>query len=132
VAENDMLFNENFLKRYMAFIDFNALDLEANRYKLLKGYHNLIIHKDVFQKLIEDSCFNINSIKDQYGVDEAISGRMQSIAISLAKDYINKYYAVKEKAFLSNYLALKMRYHPCVLCALNVFLSSFRMAENVS
>ncbi|TVQ16375.1 MAG: hypothetical protein EA361_04220 [Bacteroidetes bacterium] len=111
VAENDMLFNENFLKRYMPFIDFNALDLEANRYKLLKCYHNLIIHKDVFQKLIEDSCFNIYSIKDQYGVDEAISGRMQSIAISLAKDYINKYYAVKEKAFLSKYLTYDMLNH---------------------
>lgn len=104
VAEDEVAYNENFLKVYRDFLDFNAISLEANRYKLLKGYRNLIIKVGSIDKLIEKGNFNLYSHKGQFGIGDAISGKIQGVAVSLVKDYINKYYADKEKAFLSKYL----------------------------
>ncbi|RIV31555.1 hypothetical protein D2V08_14005 [Flagellimonas lutimaris] len=111
VAESAEGFQENFLKEFRDFIDYNALSLEANRYKLVKGYHNLMIHQSVPRELIENGGFNLLSHKGQFGINEAISGKIQGVAVSLVKDYINKFYADKEKAFLSKYLTYDMLTH---------------------
>lgn len=110
-AEDSADYNENFLKEFRGFIDFSALLMEVNRYKLLKGYQNLIISSVVFYPLIEEGNFKLFSHKGQFGINEAISGKVQAVAVSLAKDYINKYYADKEKAFLSRYLTYDMLDH---------------------
>jgi len=104
VAEDSEPYYENFLKQFINFIDLDALVLEANRYKLIKGYSNLIIKANVVQQLITDSNFNLYSHKEQFGLNEAISGKVHTVAVSLVKDYINKFYAEKEKEFLSKYL----------------------------
>ncbi len=108
VAEDAEVYKENFLKEFRDFVDCNALSLEATRYKLLKGYYNLIINQSVLLELIEIGGFNLFSHKDQFGINEAISGKIQGVAVSLVKDYINKFYADKEKAFLSKYLTYDM------------------------
>jgi len=108
MAEEDIRFSENFLKTYYDFLDFNNLKLEANRYKLIKGYHNMIIESETFSQLIKDGSFNLYSHKGQFGINEAISGKVQGVAISLIRDYINKYYADMEKAFLSKHLTYDM------------------------
>lgn len=111
VAEDVVDYQENFLKEFRDFIDYNALSLEANRFKLLKGYHNLIINQSVLSELIESGGFNLLSHKGQFGINEAISGKIQGVAVSLVKDYINKFYADKEKAFLSEHLTYDMLSH---------------------
>ena len=111
LAEDDETFKENFLKRFISFIDFNTLLLEANCYKLIKGYCNLIIKSLTIEKLINDGSFNLYSHKGQFEISEAISGKVQTVAVNLVKDYINKYYADKEKAFLSKYLTYDMLDH---------------------
>jgi hypothetical protein len=111
VAEETAPYYENFLKRFKDFIDFNALVLEANRYKLIKGYRNLLINPSTIEKLIEEGSFALYSHKGQFEIEEAISGKVQSVAINLVKDYINKFYADKEKAFLSKYLTYDMLDH---------------------
>jgi hypothetical protein len=111
VAEATEEYKENFLEAYSGFLDINTLLLEANRYKLLKGYHNLIINKEAIDKLITEGHFNLYTHKGQFGINEALSGKIQSVALSLVKDYINKYYADKEKAFLSKYLTYDMLEH---------------------
>ncbi len=108
VAEDQEIYYKNFLVKFKAFIDINALVMEANRYKLLKGYRNVIIKSFPIEQLIEKGHFNIYSHKNQFEIEEAISGKIQNVAISLVKDYINKYYADKEKAFLSKYLTYDM------------------------
>ncbi len=104
VAEDTENYFENFLKQFINFIDIKAIELEANRYKLIKGFNNLIINTTAIEKLITDSNFNLHSHKGQFGINEAISGKVHSVAVSLVKDYIKKFYAVKEKEFLSQYL----------------------------
>jgi len=104
VAEEVETYNDNFLKQFISFIDINSLVLEANRYKLIKGYNNLIINGGAIQDLINDGNFNLYSHKGQFSINEAISGKVHAVAESLVKDYINKYYAFKEKEFLSKYL----------------------------
>ena len=111
VAEDVVDNQENFLKEFRDFIDYNSLSLEANRFKLLKGYHNLIVNQSVLAELIESGVFNLLSHKWQFGVNEAISGKIQGVAVSLVKDYINKFYADKEKAFLSEHLTYDMLSH---------------------
>src|SRR5690606_28895022 len=110
-AEDAAEYNENFLKGFRGFIDFNALTMEANRYKLLKGYQNLIINNEIFSQLIEGGNFNLFTHKGQFEINEAISGKVQTVAVSLVKDYINKFYADKEKAFLSKYLTYDILDH---------------------
>lgn len=111
MAEDVEDYQENFLKEFRDFIDYNALSLEANRFKLLKGYHNLIINQSVLSELIERGGFNLLSHKGQFGINGAISGKIQGVAVSLVKDYINKFYADKEKAFLSEHLTYDMLAH---------------------
>ncbi len=111
VAEEVEDYQHNFLKEFRAFIDYRALMLEANRYKLLKGYYNLIIEPSVIAQLMEEGGFNLYSQKGQFGMQEAIGGKIQGVAVSLVKDYINKFYADKEKAFLSQYLTYDMLSH---------------------
>lgn len=111
VAEDVEDYQENFLKEFRDFLDYNSLSLEANRFKLLKGYHNLIVNQPVLSELIESGGFNLLSHKGQFGINEAISGKIQGVAISLVKDYINKFYADKEKAFLSEHLTYDMLSH---------------------
>lgn len=110
-AEDAEEYNENFLKEFRGFIDYSLLLLEANRYKLLKGYHNMIVTQSVLSELIENGGFNLLSHKGQFGINEAISGIIQGVAVSLVKDYINKFYADKEKAFLSKYLMYDLLTH---------------------
>tara|TARA_R110001592_G_scaffold43005_1_gene139495 strand:+ start:14887 stop:17997 length:3111 start_codon:yes stop_codon:yes gene_type:complete len=111
VAEEVVDYQENFLKEFRDFLDYNSLSLEANRFKLLKGYQNLIINQPVLSELIENGGFNLLSHKGQFGINEAISGKVQGVAVSLVKDYINKFYADKEKAFLSEHLTYDMLSH---------------------
>lgn len=111
VAEDVVDYQENFLKEFRDFLDYNALLLEASRFKLLKGYHNLIINQTVLSELIESGGFNLLSHKGQFGINEAISDKMQGVAVSLVRDYINKFYADKEKAFLSEHLTYDMLSH---------------------
>jgi len=103
-AEDSESYTENFLKKFIHSIDLSALVLEANRHKLIKGYYNLIIHTDAILELINDSNFHLYSHKGQFGINEAITGKMQAVAVSLVTDYVNKYYSDKEKEFLSKYL----------------------------
>ena len=111
VAEDAVDYQVNFLKKFRDFIDYPSLSLEANRYKLLKGYHNLMVSQSVLSELIEKGGFNLLSHKDQFGINESISGKIQGVAVSLVKDYIHKFYADKEKAFLSRYLTYDMLSH---------------------
>ncbi|NKI30576.1 DEAD/DEAH box helicase family protein [Croceivirga thetidis] len=111
VAEDVLDYQENFLKEFRDFIDYNALLLEANRFKLLKGYHNLIVNQLVLSELIASGGFNLLSHKGQFGINGAILGKIQGVAVSLVKDYINKFYADKEKAFLSEHLTYDMLSH---------------------
>jgi hypothetical protein len=111
VAEETGHYFKNFLKRFIDFIDFNALVLEANRYKLIKGYRNLLIKSSTIEKLIDEGSYNLYSHKSQFEIQEAISGKVQSVAVNLIKDYINKFYADKEKSFLSKYLTYDMLTH---------------------
>jgi len=111
VAEDNETYKVNFLKQFINFIDLDALVLEANRYKLIKGYSNLIIKTTVIQQLITDGNFNLYSHKEQFSLNEAISGKVHSVAVSLVKDYINKFYADKEKDFLSKYLTYDLLDH---------------------
>lgn len=108
MAEDTEVYYENFLQQYKSFIDINALTLEANRYKLIKGYRNLMIKSTTLAQLIEEGDFKLYSHKGQFGIEEAITGKIQSVAINLAREYINKYYADKEKAFLTRYLTYDM------------------------
>ncbi|MDA3898552.1 MAG: DEAD/DEAH box helicase family protein [Desulfobacteraceae bacterium] len=108
VAEDSGSYNVNFIKPYIDFIDFNALGLEADRFRLLKVYTNLIINKDAIKEFLQTGAYDLFSQPGQFGLKEAINGKIQDIACILAKDYINKFYANQEKAFLTKYLTYEM------------------------
>ena len=108
VAEDLGNYEINFIKPYIAFLDFNALVLEADRFRLLKGYFNLIINKEAIKEFLQTGAYDLFSHPGQFGLKEAINGKIQDIAAILIKDYINKFYANQEKAFLTEYLTYEM------------------------
>ncbi len=108
VAEDMEGFNVNFLLKFIDFIDFDALTLEAGRYRLLKGYTNLIVMKSAIKAVIRGGDYTLFAHPGQFGLTEVVSGKIQNIATILIKDYINKFYADKEKAFLTRHLTYEM------------------------
>jgi hypothetical protein len=109
-AEDAEIYQENLLNRFFEFIDFNALLMEVNRYRLLRGYTNLIIQKEILKRILRSPGYRIWSYENQIGVLEAVGGKMNDIAGSLLKDYINKFYADKEMDYLTQHITL----HPLI------------------
>lgn len=121
-AEDAEAFTGNFPRAFMDFIDFDALTLEADRYRLLKNYTNLIIQKSVVEEIIRSDAYFLACRPGQFGPAEAVGGKMQDIAESIIKDYIQKFYADKEKAFLTRHLTYEMldtESHPDMFPAAN-------------
>ncbi len=104
VADDSGGYEVNFTKQYLDFINYSNLFLEANRYKMIKGYTNLMISRPVIEEIIRGNAFNIFSHPGQFGMQEALNGKLQNIAGFILKDYINKFYADQEKAFLTKHL----------------------------
>jgi len=91
----------NIFATYHSFIDMGALVLEINRFKLLKGYHNLIVNSKPVSELLLKGGFSIYTQTNQFGLPEAIDGSLQRAATVIVKDYVTKYYSDYEKQFLS-------------------------------
>ncbi|TVM02700.1 MAG: hypothetical protein CV087_09025 [Candidatus Brocadia sp. WS118] len=100
-AENQ---EHNFLNEFYGFIDFNALLIEANRFKLLRGYTNLIINRNSLEDIIRNDHYKLLSQPGQFGIQEAVTGKIQEVAGYVIKDYLNKFYADKEKDYLTRNL----------------------------
>lgn len=111
VAEPSEAYDTNIIAEYSDFLDYDSLTLEANKFKLLRGYNNLIIRKSAFEKLINEGSSKIYVNKGQFGIHSALNGDLQQIAVSVAKEYINKFYSREEKAFLSDNLTYLMLDH---------------------
>jgi len=104
LAEETGGYHPNFLHEYRAFLDGAQLWQEALRYKRLRGYHNLVIHPPVLEQIVRSGYYKLLSAAGQFGLPEALSGRMQDVAGYVVKDYLNKFYADREKDFLTQNL----------------------------
>jgi len=91
------------LHEYGSFIDYNKLYLALNRYKIVKGFTNLVINTKAL-KAIVDAQHNIVTLKSQFNIGEALNGKIQTIAELYLKDYIGKFYTDKEKDYLTKNL----------------------------
>jgi hypothetical protein len=109
-AEDVGDYHENVLSRFFEYLDFDALLMELNRYRLLRGYENLVIRKEILKRIVKSPGYRIWSYENQIGLLEAVDGRLNDIAGSLLKDYMNKFYADREKDFLTQHVTL----HPLV------------------
>lgn len=107
VAETDENYHSNFILGHIEFIDLVGLRQGADNFRLLKGMTNLIIDLPVIDQILRGREYQILSYKGQYGIEEALNGRLQRVAEIVVKDYINKFYADCEKAFLAKYLTYK-------------------------
>ena len=108
VTDDSSGYRVNFLQPYLDFINYQSLTIEANRYKLIKGYNNLMISKTAIEEVIRSSAYYVYSHPGQFGLPEAINGKVQDIAGFIIKDYINKFYSDKEKSFLTQHLTYDM------------------------
>lgn len=104
-AEDDLLSGKNLLHEFVDFIDFESLLLTCNYHKHVRNYSNLIIKQPVLKQIVLSEQYNLITLKQQFGIKEAVAGKLQNIAESLIKDYINKFYSDKEKDFLTKNLA---------------------------
>lgn len=117
VAEDAGDYHKSLLPQYFDFINFNEVLLEANRFKMAKGYTNLIIQKAALEAVIQNNAYTVMSHPDQFGIKEAVDGTIQEVATMVIKDYINKFYSDKEKDFLTRnitYDTLSVENYPAV------------------
>lgn len=105
-ADGDFAAAQNTLKEFKEFLDYDSLLLGMNQYRYIKNYPNLIITKDVLKAIMQAPDYTLLTNKGQFGLTEALNGKLQAIAESLVKDYINKFYTDKEKDYLTKNLAL--------------------------
>lgn len=108
VAEDAEGYSENFIKSWLDFINYDALTLEANRFKLIKGYYNLIISRSVLEEILRNADYTLFSQHGQFDILDAVNGKVQEIAGFIVKDYILKFYADQEKIFLSRFITYEM------------------------
>lgn len=104
-AEEEYISGKNPLHEFTSFLDFESLLINCSRYKYVRNYTNLIISQDVLKEVIQSDFYKLITLKNQLNIKEAVSGKLQSVAESLLKDYINKFYSDKEKDFLTKNLA---------------------------
>jgi len=105
IAESIETYKSSLLKDFYDFIDLEKITSEIKDYCLIRGYTNLVIRKEVIEDILKN--FRPDSIlcdKDQFGIMEAINGRIQRIAESALKDYVQKFYSDKEKESLRDNL----------------------------
>jgi hypothetical protein len=105
IAESIEIYKSSLLKDFYDFIDLEKITSEIKDYCLIRGYTNLVIRKEVIADILKN--FRPDSIlcdKDQFGIMEAINGRIQRIAESALKDYVQKFYSDKEKESLRDNL----------------------------
>jgi len=107
-AENTETYNTALLQKYGGFVDYAALTVEAERYKMLRGYSNLIITSAAIQNIITQHGYSIFYSNEDFGIEQAVNGRIQEVAEYVVKDYINKFYSDQEKDHLTKNLTFGM------------------------
>ncbi len=111
IAENELPYDDKFLKTYCNFIDYNKLYLDADVYRLAKRYSNLILHSGVIEKIIKEAEYQYYSNSGQFTIVDVFNGKLQNIAGTVVKDYITKFYSEKEKQYLSKTLTYALLDH---------------------
>jgi hypothetical protein len=104
VAEEAGSYNHNFLHEYSTFLNWSQVWHDANRYKQLRGYQNLLLNRDKLKDIVLSGHYKLLSSVNQFSLQEAVDGKMQKVAGHVVKEYINKFYTDKEKDFLTKNL----------------------------
>jgi Type III restriction enzyme, res subunit len=94
------------LSKYLPFLDFAILGEKLHDYRILRGYAQLLFTPEVLRDIIVQGStdFQIKCFPGQFGIDAALNGTIQRITEFILKDYIQKYVADTEKAWLTQHL----------------------------
>jgi hypothetical protein len=102
-VERDRCFFE---ESHLAFLDFDAIYFELEKFKDERGWHNLNLsrkdlatllgRKDWYELLIPKEEMEFRSFQQVF--------RWQEIAVALLKKYLDRYYKFKKQAYESEYL----------------------------
>ena len=85
--------------------DWKRIWLEVNEYKILKKYWNLIIEKEVLKNLLLSNIYKIQALPDILDIKTQEDVRkLEDIAISIIKNYIEKFYGKHANRFETKHL----------------------------
>lgn len=85
--------------------DWNRIWIEVNEYKILKKYWNLIIEKEVLKNLLLSDRYKIQAPPDILDINTQEDVRkLEDIAISIIKNYIEKFYGEHASRFETKHL----------------------------
>jgi len=85
--------------------DWKRIWLEVNEYKILKKYWNLIIEKEVLKNLLLSNIYKIQALPDILDIKTQEDVRkLEDIAISIIKNYIEKFYGKHANQFETKHL----------------------------
>ena len=107
VAEAEIEYSGRLLNDFYNFIDFTLALNEAKRFCLVRGYTNVLIDEKTLAEIIKSLKLSAILCNDeQFGIQDAVKGRIQKIAESAIKEYIQKFYADMEKDSLTKNLSV--------------------------
>lgn len=85
--------------------DWKRIWQEVNEYKILKKYWNLIIEKEVLKNLLLSNIYKIQALPDILDIKTQEDVRkLEDIAISIIKNYIEKFYGKHANRFETKHL----------------------------
>lgn len=90
----------------MNLLNMDELQLKLNTFILARGYFNLIIKKNILHQILIGNEYKILLGEEQLPKDFTIKLRLMNIAEQLLKEYIYKFYSLKEKKFVTDNLTI--------------------------
>lgn len=86
-------------------LDWNRIWQEINEYKILMGFWNLVINKEVLRNLLLSNRYNILTLPDAFDIKtQKDVKRLEDIAILVIKKYIEKFYRKYANQFETEHL----------------------------
>jgi len=91
--------------RFASFINWDRILLSLNTFKIARGYFNLVISKEVLQRIISENHYSLWLTENQIQQNDfSIQKKLNQYAEMILKDYVNKFYADNQKKYLTKNL----------------------------
>lgn len=95
-GEEDIAFK--FLNKHLQLIDWNEIYLETMRYKIAKGFYNLLIKKEILEKIIKSNKFKLYLAPHQETIAcFAEREKLKKYILTILFNYLDKFYRAHEK-----------------------------------
>ena len=89
------------LVEFSGFIDHNAICHELQRHRTVKGWHHMLFEVVDIESIVDSIKERVTAVSSQFGLEEALNGKLQMLATDAVLNYVAKFMADAEKDFIT-------------------------------